>query len=174
MTYTITRFFNVFKDCMSRAYVAIEDAHRLRNEIRNDFLGTLQLTIDPDTLKVETEWHDVPEKPKVLWAVYIKGDGCAATFDDEVKALSYIKHFADFDSAYASPIPIFKRLEHFQNEISFRDPWPWTTHSRGRECRSFTEWHKEGKSRRRQLVIAAALLLAEIERLDRQEARDAS
>ncbi len=71
-------------------------------------------------------------------------------------------------ACYAAPIPILKQ-QNGNNGCSFVDPWPWTTFSRGIECYDYTEYNKERKPRRRQLVIAAALLIAEIERLDRDE-----
>jgi hypothetical protein len=52
--------------------------------------------------------------------------------------------------SYAAPEPV----THDGN-----DPWPWDP-----------RWNKRGKDRRRDLVKAGALILAEIERLDRQRA----
>jgi len=66
-------------------------------------------------------------------------------------------------SVYAAQEQIFVKRSSL-NGVSFNDPWPW--HEQGR-----SEYVKKDKSRRRQLVIAAALLVAEIERLDRREER---
>lgn len=72
-------------------------------------------------------------------------------------------------ACYAAPIPIRAEMEvscgcrglsectHVFGKSEWLDPWPWDK-----------EWDKRGKhDRLRQLVIAAALLVAEIERLQR-------
>jgi hypothetical protein len=64
-------------------------------------------------------------------------------------------------ACYASPVRIFIADERvgraYEKFTTYRDAWPWTD-----------EWWKP-KDRRRDLVRAAALILAEIERLDREE-----
>lgn len=60
----------------------------------------------------------------------------------------------------ATPTELLRHTEHENpsgfTEQTFDDPWPWT------------DWDGRGKYERRQeLVIAAALIVAEIERLDR-------
>lgn len=65
---------------------------------------------------------------------------------------------------YASPFPLFG-CENGESYITFEDPWP-------------TSWdqnwdRRETFERRRRLVVAAALLLAEIERLDRAHKKGA-
>lgn len=73
-------------------------------------------------------------------------------------------------SCYAAPSQIYYEFVA-ANGKSFTDPWPWSTgFHRGDPHNGGTWMAKKGKSRRRQLVIAAALLVAEIERLDREEA----
>ncbi len=72
-------------------------------------------------------------------------------------------------ACYAAPKPIYLLMRHREGELSIRDPWPWGINFRGNPCRDFTGWNKKDKPRRQQLVIAAGLLLAEIERLDRAE-----
>ena len=50
-----------------------------------------------------------------------------------------------------------------RKEINWRDPWPWDK-----------KWDKRHRhSKRRMLVMAGALMAAEIDRLDREEAADA-
>jgi hypothetical protein len=62
--------------------------------------------------------------------------------------------------AYASPEIIYRRDDNrYAGSISFCDAWP---------LRWARKWDKRKKhGHRRRLVIAAALLVAEIERLDR-------
>jgi hypothetical protein len=77
--------------------------------------------------------------------------------------------------AYASPLPVYVRTELIgETIIEFRDPWPWAFDGdkrrddprdiRGAARDQWVAW------RRQLLVQAAALLIAEIERLDRAEA----
>ena len=72
-------------------------------------------------------------------------------------------------ACYAAPIQVFKRQDGSYNEVQFVDPWPWPGNFRGNPVRTFTKDWKDGKDRRRQLVIAASLVVAEIERIDRAE-----
>ncbi len=70
-------------------------------------------------------------------------------------------------ACYASPDKLYGHYGQGDHHI-FSDPWPWQTgHNRGEPCNMGSGVMKEGKPRRRQLVIAAALIVAEIERLDR-------
>ena len=75
-------------------------------------------------------------------------------------------------ACYAAPKNIFIRQDGTYDEVQFVDPWPWPGNFRGNPVRNFTKDMKDGKERRRQLVIAAALIVAEIERLDRTADRD--
>ena len=64
---------------------------------------------------------------------------------------------------YATPYRLFSK-EITEDYVFFEDPWPteWDT-----------SWDKRGQvDRRRQLVIAGALIAAEIDRLDRDAARN--
>lgn len=73
---------------------------------------------------------------------------------------------------YAAPEKLFK-IERTANSVEWVDPWPWHDQEEGARGGWITvnaldkrKKHKKG-SGRRALVIAAALLIAEIERLDR-------
>jgi hypothetical protein len=73
-------------------------------------------------------------------------------------------------ACYASPSPIFE-----QNGTCFYDPWPWGCVISGRSVddrdgfrQATTPEMKEGKDRLRQLVIAGALIAAEIDRIQRR------
>lgn len=92
----------------------------------------------------------------------IEKEGWTPEHDDEHTDSS----LAVAAACYAAPGPIYVEIAQ-QRGVFFADPWPWYFNSRGEQVRGRTEWEKEGKSRRRQLVIAAALLAAEIERIDR-------
>lgn len=61
-------------------------------------------------------------------------------------------------ACYASSKPIYiAQYSKMSNMTRFNEAWPWDT-----------EWDKRDKhSRERQLIIAAALIIAELERLDR-------
>lgn len=67
---------------------------------------------------------------------------------------------------YAAPEPLFKRSEDANDEVDdasfdYVDPWPWDK-----------DWDKRSKhSRRRCLEIAGALILAELDRMDREPFR---
>jgi hypothetical protein len=63
-------------------------------------------------------------------------------------------------ACYASPEQIYI-AEKNGVDIYFKEPWPWGMGT--------TKLKKRHKERRKQLVIAAALIVAEIERLDRCE-----
>lgn len=61
----------------------------------------------------------------------------------------------------AAPFPVFS-CERGERYFTFEDPWPVSW------CET---WDARGRhERRKQLVVAAALLVAEIERLDRHPA----
>jgi len=75
---------------------------------------------------------------------------------------------------YASPVPIFIKEEHGRN-IGFVDPWPWfdtvevTRYGDGLTSQ-VPAWDKRKKhSKLRRLVIAGALIAAEIDRLQRSK-----
>ena len=73
---------------------------------------------------------------------------------------------------YAAPVPLFK-FSQGEGLLSVFDPWPWWHHEADRDPQSrgpgrSKAWDKRQKfDRRRALVVAGALILAEIERLDR-------
>lgn len=75
---------------------------------------------------------------------------------------------------YATPVPLHK-VEVGASGVTWTDPWPWTKPCwAGREQAGDPMMGRvnegDGRARhdaRRRLVVAAALLLAEIERLDR-------
>lgn len=92
----------------------------------------------------------------------VEGEGFDSAHDDEHDDDS----LATAAACYAAPEPIFVEFNS-QGVRSFQDPWPWIIYNRGEECRDRTEWNKSEMPRRRQLVIAAALIIAEIERMDR-------
>ncbi len=77
---------------------------------------------------------------------------------------------------YASPVPIFIKKEHGKG-IGFIDPWPWfdtievTRYGDGLFAQ-VPAWDKRKKHKKlRKLVIAGALIAAEIDRLQREEAK---
>ena len=59
---------------------------------------------------------------------------------------------------YASPIQLYRRTPGSWRGTAFFDPWPWEEEADKRQRHD----------RRHKLVIAAALIVAEIERLDRK------
>lgn len=65
-------------------------------------------------------------------------------------------------ACYAAPREIYALSTKNVDGYAFADPWPWALRHDKRGVHD----------RRRQLVIAAALIVAEIERLDRKEATD--
>jgi len=73
---------------------------------------------------------------------------------------------------YAAPVPVYIKRQSGQDE-SFIDPWPWwdefeiTRYGDGAKGREHA-WDKRKKhSQLRRLVIAGALIAAEIDRLQR-------
>lgn len=73
-------------------------------------------------------------------------------------------------ACYATPILLYKQ-DDFANAVHFVDPWPWDGEWDRRPYHgNSVEPNKKlnTKERRRQLVKAAALIVAEIERLDRR------
>ena len=77
-------------------------------------------------------------------------------------------------SLYATPIPLFARVEKDGGGIEIYDPWPWHD---GIECTRYGDgttykvnaWDKRKKhNTMRKLIIAGALIAAEIDRLQRQ------
>lgn len=75
-------------------------------------------------------------------------------------------------AVYASPVFLYERSD-IGRSLHFNDPYPWPT-GFDRAMLSFggTPAVKAGKSRRQQLIIAASLIVAEIERLDRASKKD--
>lgn len=85
----------------------------------------------------------------------VETEGWTAEHDDRHRDRS----LALTAALYATPIPLLERRE-LAGGTAYVDPWCWDR-----------RWDKRRKhSERRRLVIAAALLLAEISRLDRAEA----
>jgi len=91
----------------------------------------------------------------------ISKEGWSYEHDDEHEDGS----LADAAACYAATTRAFKAEEFagvgYKPYTAYSDLWPksWADH-----------WFRPQKSRRRRLVIAAALLVAEIERLDRASA----
>lgn len=75
-------------------------------------------------------------------------------------------------ACYAVPDLLYRRDDR-ANSISFIDPWPWH-HADDARPYDGKGLRKLGKARRRLLVMAAAMLVAEIERIDRTEQRRTS
>jgi hypothetical protein len=99
----------------------------------------------------------------------IEKEGWTAEHDDE-----HTKgEMALVAALYASPIQLFKKKEQDGN-ISFIDPWPWyeliemTRYESqgGIECVKARDKRKK-HSRKRTLIIAGALIAAEIDRIQR-------
>lgn len=84
-------------------------------------------------------------------------------WDAQHDDLHSVGELALFAALYAAPEPIY-RQNVWEKGVSFHEAFPpgWDRH-----------WDKRHKhDRRRQLVIAGALIVAEIERLDRQSAKE--
>lgn len=74
-------------------------------------------------------------------------------------------------ACYASPINLYKR-DNFANGLMFGDPWPWAMMWDKRQHNGNQVLDNQTAPpsvRRRHLVKAAALIVAEIERMDRAE-----
>jgi len=78
-------------------------------------------------------------------------------------------------SLYATPIPLFARVEKEDGGVEIYDPWPWhdevevTRYGDGLTT-EVPAWDKRQKhSKLRKLVIAGALIAAEIDRLQRKK-----
>lgn len=95
----------------------------------------------------------------------VEKEGWTLEHDDEHEDGS----LADAAACYAATTRPFKAEElagaGYQPYISYSDLWPksWADH-----------WFRPKRARRRKLIIAAALLVAEIERLDRLSAATAA
>lgn len=111
-------------------------------------------------LEAEREW-----KPASSAVVEINGERWRQQmregFGDEHDNKHAFGELAIAAALYASPKPLFEKLDQdMDGDVVFVDPWPWDA-----------SWDKRKKHpRRKALVIAAALLVAEIERLDRSVA----
>ncbi len=77
-------------------------------------------------------------------------------------------------ACYASPSPIYVQRRIGEDTFIFNDPWPWGHVVKGRSCEDAdtflsdsTRLKKLSKSRIDQLVIAGALIAAEIDRVNR-------
>lgn len=75
-------------------------------------------------------------------------------------------------ACYATPIPLYKFQVNDGPAYSFNDPFPWWDGD-GRQWKPLNKLTPNGQleygDRRRMLVKAGALIIAEIERLDRVE-----
>lgn len=88
-------------------------------------------------------------------AQYSREDYSGESDDDYVNG-----ELASAAICYAAPCKIFRSYSSFgDNSINFADPWPWTSDCDKREKHSLV----------RRLVIAGALIAAEIDRLNRAE-----
>lgn len=68
---------------------------------------------------------------------------------------------------YAAPEPLY-RIVQTANGVSWRDPWPWINKAAADRATDRPAWDKRQKhDERRRLVIAGALIVAELDRLDR-------
>lgn len=95
----------------------------------------------------------------------VEEEGWSTEHDDDCHGEEELAMAA---ACYAAPCPIYVE-RRTRLLTTFADPWPWVTgHHRGEPVNLGTESVKGSKDRRRQLVIAAALLIAEIERMDRR------
>jgi hypothetical protein len=86
----------------------------------------------------------------------IDKEGFDVEHDDEHES----SEIAFAAACYAAPEKLY-RMEQFADGHSIVNAWPW-------------ESEPKRKSRRRDLIRAAALIVAEIERLDRADSRAAS
>lgn len=101
------------------------------------------------------EWTDAIKDVAAERHRQIHNEGFTPEHDDQHTDES----LAVVAAIYAAPFPVFG-CERGEGYFTFEDPWPvnW--------CQT---WDARGRhERRKQLVVAAALLLAEIERLDRR------
>lgn len=98
----------------------------------------------------------------------IETEGFSTAHDDEHKD----GEMALAAACYATPVNLYQK-QRMIGGVGFRDPWPWpwSLHWDKRhwndDGRLVANKHVIGEPRRRMLIKAAALLVAEIERLDR-------
>lgn len=103
----------------------------------------------------------------------IEVEGWTAEHDDEHAE----GELALAAALYASPEPLY-RVSHTVLGTTFEDPWPWWNYRNydryndgGVEIKTTRRWDKRRKhSPLRRLVIAGALIAAEIDRLQRGNA----
>jgi hypothetical protein len=100
----------------------------------------------------------------------IEKEGWTAEHDDDHAA----GELSVAAALYAAPIPLYaKRNSH--NGVEFYDPWPWfdtveITRYENAGTYQVPAWDKRKKhSRMRRLVIAGALIAAEIDRIQRMK-----
>lgn len=68
---------------------------------------------------------------------------------------------------YAAPVNLYGKRKNWNGEDIFIDPWPWKT--KMDDVVELNAWDKRSKhSRMRRLIIAGALIAAEIDRINRQ------
>lgn len=69
---------------------------------------------------------------------------------------------------YATPKPLVEVVQK-KNAVEWRDPWPWINQAAPEGFADAPAWDKRKRhDERRRLVIAGALIVAELERLDRE------
>lgn len=104
----------------------------------------------------------------------IKKEGWTAEHDDQHTA----GELSVAAALYAAPIPLFAKRQS-RNNVDFYDPWPWydqvnyDRYNDGGVNIPVPAWDKRKKhNRMRRLVIAGALIAAEIDRLQRKQVDD--
>lgn len=110
-----------------------------------------------------------------------EGQGSHAPSDGESLLLAEDESLALAAALYATPIPLYARQDRPGDNglpaIAFGDPWPWTETVEGSRggLHSVPSGDRRAElGRRQRLVVAGALILAEIERLDRAKEAPAS
>lgn len=97
----------------------------------------------------------------------VTGEGWTAEHDDDHKA----GEMALAACCYASPNLLYV-MDNRANAVIFKDPWPWDEHwdKRGYNGNSTMANKSLSAGKRRDLLVkAGALIIAEIERLDRMK-----
>lgn len=96
----------------------------------------------------------------------ISVEGWTPEHDDEHEG----EELALAAALYATPIPLFEVKCDRTGSVKWSDPWPWQDSVEGPRGGAFSvnAWDKRKKhSRLRRLVVAGALIAAEIDRLQR-------
>lgn len=96
----------------------------------------------------------------------VEAEGWSASHDDKHTD----KSLALVAALYATPVPLFEKTDLELGGITFSDPWPWWAKDHDPQGRGgpVRNWDKRTiHDERKRLVIAGALLAAEIDRIDR-------